>query len=260
MTVSGNDTFLDIVHDRGGHARCTPSSIDVTVDADNDDDWLVARQLFSVGLTWTLGHHDRTTLHGALVSRCAQSIVILGGTGQGKSTAAVAAAGAGADWAVHSDDLTIVSNGADGVRHAWGIPKPLTIEPGPAMESLAGIDPDITASAEPLASDARGRAILPTTALLHTATQPIAVVLVGHDDGTGKLEELSGGLARQALVRAHGLADDPVALRRSFSTLVALSSLPTFALGHAADPARRVAAARNMLDDVFARSTSEHRQ
>ena len=96
-----------------------------------------------------LRFHDRHVLHAAAVEREGQAVVVLGGSGAGKSTFAYAAAHAG--WGIVTDDLCIVEAG-DGV-YVTGFPKPVNVP----SDVLAATPVD----AARLAGDARDRWALP---------------------------------------------------------------------------------------------------
>src|SRR5207245_2287338 len=99
-------------------------------------------QLFPYVVTHLLALHDLFVLHAGAIQQDDRAVLVLGGTGTGKSTIVASAASAG--WRALADDLVIVRIGSHGPE-VTGIPKPLSV-PDDVIDATG-------LSAQPLAKD-----------------------------------------------------------------------------------------------------------
>jgi hypothetical protein len=87
---------------------------------------------------------------------------------------------------------------------------------------------------------------------LDTRPGPVdAVIICGHDAGAGGLAPVSAAAALEALVPALVLSALPQPVTRWFPVAARLARGPCLKLRHAADPARRLARAGQLLDDAW---------
>jgi hypothetical protein len=77
------------------------------------------------------------------------------------------------------------------------------------------------------------------------------VIICGHDHDAGSLTPVSSAAGLEALVPALVLSALPQPVRRWFPTAARLARGPCVELGHAADPARRLERAGELLDEVW---------
>jgi hypothetical protein len=163
---------------------------------------------------------ERFLLHGGAIGKDGGAVLVLGGTGTGKSTLAFAALDDG--WSLLSDDLVIVSRGPDGPLVS-GIPRPLVVP--------AEVLPD-DAVGRARADDPRARVQL-TFEAWDRRPQPItAIVIAGHaqtDDAV--LAPIDRPDLLRTLVHSM-LAQQPYNVRRYVHTAAALSDLPAWRLLH----------------------------
>ena len=188
-------------------------------------------------LTWLLARHDRFVLHGAGIVRDGRALLLLGQSGAGKSTLVVAALEAG--WQALADDVVIVEAPATGFR-LHGIhrtPAVPTEIGGPLAESAFRLD------------DLRNRAALSRTVLTRGGHALAGVVLITHaDDADGSLREAAGHQVLPKLLQSFAGSIDPTLRASFFAPAAALSRLPVWELGHAADPTMRRERAAHHLD------------
>lgn len=197
------------------------------------------RQLLPFILAHALAPSGKVVLHaGAFLDR-AGAVVVLGGTGAGKSTLVYAARQHGRG--VLGDDLVVLVRNGDAVQVA-GIPRPFAVD---------AADPTgLPADARPVSDDQRGRWQFPLDGRpgWHDA---VGVIHVGHSavpDGT--LRGLDSSPAWDLVLGSFPAAADAPRLRAAFPALAALSRLPMWRLEHGSDPATRLSVAGRLLDDV----------
>lgn len=197
------------------------------------------RTAVQLPLSQLLANCDRHVIHGALVRRGDDAVMIVGRSGSGKSTASFAAATLG--WEVLADDMSIIRV-ADGDVVAWGLPKPLHV-PGDLIAEL-GVD------VEPIAGDARARVALPVTgASCDVGSVVVGVVHVAHSATAAAPAATPGPMAwTQTVLASMPLAVTPSGARAVFPAAGALARLPSVELRHDADPARRLEEAARLLD------------
>jgi hypothetical protein len=190
--------------------------------------------------THLLAHRDRFLLHAGAVVHGDRAYVVVGGTGAGKST--LVAATLDSEWAALADDMVVVRVDGAGPR-VIGIRRAVAV-PG---------DVDVPRAAAPARDDARGRRIVPPTAL-EAGWFPVAgVIAVGHGAAPGgALSKLSGHDALRVLVRSFTSGANPDLVRRFLGPAAALAGMPGWRLEHGADAAGRLRSARRLLDDVLA--------
>jgi ABC-type dipeptide/oligopeptide/nickel transport system ATPase component len=184
-----------------------------------------------------MARHDRFVLHGAAIVRDGRAFLLLGQSGAGKSTLAVAALEAG--WQALADDVVILHASPDGFR-IFGIHRT------PAVPTEIG---GPLAAAAPRLDDPRNRAEL-SRQLLTGGGHPLAgIVLITHADASaGSLREARGHQALPLLLQSFAGSIDPHLRTAFFAPGAAVSRLPVWELGHAADPAVRRERAAHHLD------------
>ncbi|RMH80932.1 MAG: hypothetical protein D6683_04815 [Actinomyces sp.] len=186
----------------------------------------------------------RALVHAAVVARGRGAVLVVGGSGRGKSTAAVAAFASG--WELCGDDLAVVERDAD----AWvvtAVRRPVAV-PAEVLVGLPGADSAVVVEGD---DPARARRALPLEILAAGRRRLAAVVVAGHDAGDGRVEPLGAG-SLDPVVGALATIPTPGILRRHLAVLSGLAGLPSFRLSHAADPDRRRRRAGAMLDEIAA--------
>ena len=93
----------------------TRSSDSAWIGGPTEDVDRVFRQLFHFTVTHLLAHHQRYVVHAAgLVAADGNAYLVVGGTGQGKSTLSLAALASG--WGLLADDLVVIRRRAGGLE------------------------------------------------------------------------------------------------------------------------------------------------
>lgn len=179
-------------------------------------------------------------VHGGafLLGEPREAVLLLGGSGRGKSTLVTAALCGGLP--VLTDDLVVLSL-RDGELRISGIPQPLALPADQAHLGIAG---------RSIAGDARGRwtADVPLETGTHAAA---AVLLVEHSDRPeGHLRPADGRDVLRGLLASSLDGLDPGQARTVFPYGAAAARLPAWQLGHAVDPAERIPAALRRLDEI----------
>ena len=206
-----------------------------------DDLDRVFRQLFHFSVTHLLAHHDRYVLHAAgLVSEDGRAYVVVGATGQGKSTMALAAVASG--WGLLADDLVVIRRGERGME-ASGIARSVAV-PG----DLGAV---LSTPAPPIPGDPRGRWDLGIERLTRGWFPVAGVIVVGHSPSAdGELEAIAGEPTLYRVLGSFSSATDPLLLVRMFPIAGALSRLPSWLLGHGVDTATRLDVAQRFLAEL----------
>jgi hypothetical protein len=224
----------------------TPAGARVTTDSawiggPSDELDRVFRQLFHFTVTHLLAHHERYVLHAAgLVTPEGAAYVVVGSTGQGKSTTALAAVASG--WGLLADDLVVIRRSEDGLE-ASGIPRSVAV-PG----DLGAVLP---VPAPPIPGDPRGRWDLGADRLTHGWFPVAGVIVVGHSASPeGDLEPLTGEPTLYRVLGSFSSATDPWLLTRFFPVAGSMSRLPSWRLGHGVDAATRLEVAQRFLAEV----------
>lgn len=249
MRLDPQGDRLRIHHDEGAWADIGPDTIRLHFHGPEQLHWLCARQLLFMALSWSLSFHQRAIIHGALLARDERSLLVLGGTGQGKSTMAVAALCRG--WDVHADDM-VIAHVVDGDCRLWGVPKRLSA-PSASIEALLEASPGGLQrhDLQPVPGDPRERVFLPLSLLAHHRTTPSSIAIVGHHRGLGVIRPLTSRDTQEAVLEAAGMAEHPDALRRIFPAVARVGTLPGVRTLHAADPSRRIDVANGFLSQLL---------
>lgn len=226
-----------------------PAGVRVTPDAawiggPTDDLDRVFRQLFHFTVTHLLAHHDRWVLHAAgLVADDGNAYVVVGATGQGKSTLSLAAVAS--EWGLLADDLVVVRRTERGLE-ATGIARSVAV-PG----DLGAVLP---MAAPPIPGDQRGRRDLGVERLTRGWFPVAGVIVVGHSASEeGELAGLAGEPTLYRVMGSFSSATDPRLLTRFFPIAAALSRLPSWQLGHGLHAGTRLDVARRFLAELSAR-------
>jgi tetratricopeptide (TPR) repeat protein len=179
-----------------------------------------------------LAPHGHFVVHGGAIQRDGKAVLILGGSGMGKSTLILAALQDG--WSVLTDDLAVMRSGPGGLRVS-GIPKPLVVPR------------DVLGAETPSVSDHRGRVKLPFEEWDRGSHPVGAVLVVGHVEGSTAVVEpierpqLLGALFDSMLSR------QPSNMRRFFGLAAQLCDLPAFRLRHSQVAETRVRQAADAI-------------
>ena len=191
----------------------------------------VFHQVAPFVLASLLAPHGRFVVHGGAIQRNGRAVLVLGGSGMGKSTLILAALQDG--WSVLTDDLAVIRSGPTGPLVS-GIPKPLVV-PGEVIGET------------PWPSDARARVRLPFEAW-DSGSHPVgAVLVVGHGEEPAAMVEsiehpqLLGALFDSMLSR------QPSNMRRFFGLAAMLGDVETFRLRHSRAPDARVRQAADAI-------------
>lgn len=197
------------------------------------------RQLLPYLLTDLLGRHDRFVLHAGAVQRNDRAVLVLGGTGAGKSTTVVAAMADG--WRVLSDDLVAVRRTATGVDVA-GIPRPMAVP--------ADVAARLGVAAEPIDGDPRQRVLV--EAPLSRGWFPLVGTFVsGHASSTyGTNERLNGVDALRWVVYAHLARHERTRLHAYLPVAAAVVRAGVTHLSHGTDVDARCAEIAGFLRTV----------
>jgi hypothetical protein len=167
------------------------------------------------------------------------AVLVLGGSGQGKSTMIAAALAAGR--VVISDDLAVLRLD-EGRLVVGGVPQPLALPADLHREAVVGV---------PVAGDPRDRRAAAVPVTLNAGWHPVAAtVMVGHaDQPEGSLHPAQPREIFHQLLAStvDGIAEGRV--RTPFPCAAALARLPGWHLGHSNDAVRRIAAARHWVLD-----------
>lgn len=189
-----------------------------------------------LGLTHLLAPHDRHLLHGGAVLLDAGALVVLGGTGTGKSTMAYAAHRLG--WPVLADDAVLVRRAGNDVVTA-GVPRPMAV----ATDVVAAV-----ADGRPVPEDPRARTELPPGTLTAGSHPAVGIVVTTGADPRGqRLDALSGVDAMHAVLRASASLADHKARPALFDVAGALARLPAWSVRHGTDPSTAIADATDQL-------------
>jgi hypothetical protein len=197
-------------------------------------------------LALLVAQQDACLAHGAAVrlshshspDRGAPALLVVGGSGRGKSTLVTAAMSCG--MGVLSDDL-LVLRCRQGHLEVSGVPQPLSL---PADQQ----DHPVAGAAIP--DDPRGRRFAAAGHGLVTGSHVVAgVLLVEHSsEPEGHLLPASPGEVLRWVLASTVEGLSPQTARRSFPYAAAASRVPGRRLGHAPDRARRIPAAAARLE------------
>ena len=227
------DGFLVGHHDSGLAVRADPDAIEVSGSADAPELWRGFRQLMQLSLSWTLPRHGRTLVHAAAIAHQDGALLVLGGSGRGKSTLAAVALGAG--WLLLSDDLVVLRADQEALV-VTGLPRP----PAVPIE-LATSDPT------PDRPTPRVRRDLPLDVLDRSSRSLAGSILVDWSEGEARLAAAEPSSVFDAVLGSVLVLEDPQVMRLAFTLAAGVARLPSRRLLHDADHERRHASARDLL-------------
>ncbi len=188
-------------------------------------------------------HHEATPDAGS------ETFLVVAGSGKGKSTLTYAAPRAGMQ--VMGDDMVVVTPTGLGIT-AQGVQRVPTV---PIDVMQEAVDP-----ASVLPGEDRRRVEI-VGAILHPDPEPTtAVVMCGHDSGSGRLVEATAQDALEQLTAAFVLSALREPMMKWFPIAARLANGPRLALLHASDPAVRVERAAEMLHDAMVRCAAREQR
>ena len=200
----------------------------------------VFRYVCLIALTHLLAQRGRHMLHGGAVVADGRALLVLGNTGTGKSTLVFGALGLG--WPVLADDVVALHR-RDGLVHATGLPRPISVPLDVLVDDVAG--------GRPVPQDVRKRMELPGGTLAK-GVHPIAGVLVtSHgSQADAAIQPLDGHETLRLVLRASTSLADPALLPEVFAIAGALARLPAWSYQHGSDAALRLDQARRWLEEI----------
>ena len=200
------------------------------------------RYVAMIALTHVLASRGRHVLHGGAVVCDDRALLVLGGSGTGKSTLVLAALRSG--WSALTDDLVAVQR-RDGTVVALGLPRPISVPRDVVVDEFA--------QGVAVPEDARDRIELPA-ATLTTSSHAVAGVIVVSRGGhvMASLEPVAAHAALRLILGASASLADPQLLRDVFAIAAAIARLPAWSLQHGSDPSSRLDEASLRLADIRA--------
>ena len=233
----GSKLYLE--HKSGLRAWARTSTAEI---GGTDREGVLAPVLHRV-VTHLVGHQGRYLIHAGAIANRSAAYLVMGDSGLGKSTLALAALRSG--WKLLSDDLSLLRLSASRIE-VWGVPRPPSVPMEVASESRDfGVE----------APDWRGRLTLSPDCLSQGWLPVGGVILSGHADGPlSQLRAITGPVVREAALRAF-VSISPVLLKRWLAIVDDISSLPKWKLLHGTDPDTRVAGAGRLLRKVDAEAS-----
>jgi hypothetical protein len=189
-----------------------------------------------------LAQHGRQVVHADAIAPDGRAVLVLGGTGAGKSTLALCALRR--EWRVLADDLVALQL-RDGEPYVAGIPRPIVV---PRDVLGDGATPSSRRG------DPRERSELLAVAP-HAGWHPVVGSLhATHAAEPGARLERLDGPERLPLVLGSCLAmGDPARLREVFTVAAAVARRPGMALRHSRDPRTRLDDGMRVLEEARAR-------
>lgn len=198
------------------------------------------RQIFPLVVSHLLAPFGRFVIHAAGIEVAGSGVVVVGGSGSGKSSVLVAAAQEG--WTALSDDLVVVRAGAAGCE-ILGIRRAVAGPP----EVVDLTDP----RTQPIANDPRGRWVVPVDRWSGGWHPAGAVLMTAHARARcSTLHPRSGTDLFPPVIESFLALGGSDHLRPWFPIAATLSRLPGWELRHGRDPAQRLVAARRLLAAV----------
>ncbi len=208
------------------------------VDISARADWKQVGSLMQFGVAFALVGPNRLLAHGATVADGNQAILVVGLSGQGKSTTALSALSSGLQ--LMGDDLAVVDL-AD--RSVTGVQR-RPVVPADQAHRLGFSGTEIKSDGD------RRRLRLHGVETQSGPAELIGLVEVGHHNDDGALSPL--GRADLAILdNALAVPPFPPVLRRHLPVISALTTVPKAELLHAADPVRRIERGAEMLYQAF---------
>jgi hypothetical protein len=234
---------LVLRHRSGLVARATSTAIDIGGDAAHFN--ANFRRTLLTALAHLLAPHDRPLVHAAAIASEGRVVLVLGGTGSGKSTVALCALRSG--WAVLADDLVALRGSGSSIMLA-GVPRPLAV-PSDVLD--ADSFGDGLFDTQPLADDQRGRRELAA----HVVTPgwfPLAgaIVVTHSDKSCGAVDPIDPHELLHVLLGSWAPVGDGVGVRAILPIAASIARNPASVVRLARDPARRVADAVSSLEEV----------
>ncbi len=227
-------------HRSGLTARATNTTIEVGGDAAHFD--ANFRRVCLSALAHLLAQHDRFVVHGAAIATGGRAVLVLGGTGAGKSTLALCALLA--NWEVLADDLVVLRS-SDSGPIMGGVPRPLAV-PSDVLDGN-------TFDAQPIAGDQRGRRELPPDVIALGSYSVAGSIVVKHaDEARGAVEPIAGHALLHDLLRSWAPIESPDDLERILPIAAAVARSPAASLYLGREPATRVADTIGLLEGVRA--------
>jgi tetratricopeptide (TPR) repeat protein len=182
-----------------------------------------------------LAPHERFVVHGGAIERDGHAVLVLGGSGWGKSTLILGALRDG--WNVLSDDLVLVRPDQAGAAVS-GIPKTLAVPRDVVGTEAAGTAID---------KDPRARVKLPFEAWDRRWHPITSVVVVGHGDAEQTGVESIEPVELLALLLRSMLSRQPPNVRRYTRLAITLCGLPARRLLHSQAAETRAQSAAEAL-------------
>jgi len=227
--------------DEGLTARCTNDAIVVSGDAPG-----LAREfrfVALIALAHLLARRGRHLLHGAALVVDDAVLLVVGGTGTGKSTLAFAAHRLG--WSVLADDAVLLEQ-RDARVFARGVPRPIAVAADVVAEAIEG--------GRGVPDDPRRRVELPLGSLAPGEHPVVGVAVTAGGDGHGPaIVPLRGSDTLRELLRASITLGDADVRPALFALCGDLARLPAFSLRHGADATVAVEDASRRLEDLRSR-------
>lgn len=231
---------LKLRHEVGTRARITDTRFDIESVAGVEESWRALRHLLFSGLAWWLERRNIVLVHGAMIARGPDAALVLGDTGSGKSTAAVAALSAG--WELCSDDLVLARLDGASVS-VFGLPKRASVDVDFGRRLGLPLD-DVP-------NDERRRVMLPDTTLTSGWRRLSLLLIVAHHDGVGAIEHVEHAAALSAVFRSYVESDQPSVVRRQLGCMSSMAAAPAYRLLHTAEHNERLARAAELLDAAW---------
>jgi glycosyltransferase involved in cell wall biosynthesis len=198
------------------------------------------RQLFPYVVTHLLASRDLYVLHAGAVQRGHHAVLVLGGTGSGKSTVVVGALRSG--WTALADDLVVVRLGQEGPE-VLGIAKPLAV-PADIVEA-------VPVPVHPIVGDVRGRWQVPADAS-SPAWFPVASTIVSAHGAAseGGFSALTSKELFEWLLYSFLARHERGRLRCYLRVAAALTCLESWQLYHGRDASTRVRQVEDLLQRI----------
>lgn len=198
------------------------------------------RQIFPFAISHLLAPLGRYVLHAAGLDHSRGAVLVLGGSGAGKSS--VLLAGTGAGWRPMSDDLVVVRPAARGPE-ARGIRRPVAVPPDM-------LDP-AASDAQPIPGDPRGRWQVQLGPWTSGWRQVVGTLVSGHAaTPESKLQPLTSGALLEPMLTSFLSLGSPDHLHAWFPLAAGLTRAPGWMFRHGRDPAQRRAGALRLLGVV----------
>ena len=228
----------ELVVDSGGpllaHVTATRAIVGGALGHAPSDNAMLRRIVHHV-ISHILSLNGRLVAHGAAVGRSGGAVLLLGGSGAGKSTSAYLASLAG--WSLLGDDLIVVRL-VDGGVEAIGIHRAVAVPPEVSEADAAGIE-----------LDPRHRR-RPNVELDRRPHRVAAVALVAHGTGAGSVELARPLDVAGAIVGSTPAGGNTDVAAAALRVAGALAAGPCARLCLAEAPADRLAGTGRLFDEI----------